>query len=89
MREYIALDSHKHYSLAEREAVRSGRVRQARIEHRPGAIRAYLSDASPGTPVAGAKVWRSQALIIGAGWEILETRSDDAAKSAVPALLVG
>ena len=35
MREYIALDSHKHYSLAEREDVRTGRACQERIE--PGA----------------------------------------------------
>jgi hypothetical protein len=36
MKEYIAFDSHKHYTLAEREDVRTGRCRQERIEHRPG-----------------------------------------------------
>jgi len=52
MREYIAFDAHKHYTLAEREEVVSGRARQTRIDHVPGAIRAYLSRCAPGTPVA-------------------------------------
>jgi len=52
MREYIAFDSHKRYTLAEREDVRTGRVHQERIEHRPGAIRQYLQDAAAGTLVA-------------------------------------
>lgn len=50
--EYIAFDSHKHYTLAEREDRRSGAVRQTRIEHRPGAIRDYLRDCRAGTAVA-------------------------------------
>jgi hypothetical protein len=33
MEEYIAFDSHKRYTLAEREDVRTGRVKQQRIEH--------------------------------------------------------
>lgn len=61
MKEYIALDAHKHYSLGEREPREAGPARQQRIEHERGAIRiehergairAYLSDAEPGTPVA-------------------------------------
>lgn len=52
MKEYIAFDSHKHYSLVEWEEVASGRVRQQRVEHRLGAIRACLAGAEPGTPVA-------------------------------------
>ena len=52
MNEYIAFDSHKHYTLAEREDVRTGRVRQERIEHRPGAIREYLHRCSAGGSVA-------------------------------------
>lgn len=52
MQEYIAFDSHKHYTLAEREDVRTGRARQQRIEHRPGAIREYLAGCRHGTPVA-------------------------------------
>lgn len=52
MQEYIAFDSHKHYTLAEREDVASGRARQTRIDHAPGAIRAYLAGCAPGTPVA-------------------------------------
>jgi len=52
MREYIAFDSHKQYTWAEREEVASGHVRQCRIRHERGAIRRYLADAEPGTPVA-------------------------------------
>ena len=52
MNEYIAFDSHKHYTLMEREDVITGRTRQRRIEHRRGAIRAALRTAEPGTPVA-------------------------------------
>jgi len=52
MEEYIAFDSHKHYTLAERERVKSGRVWQERIEHHPGAIRAYLRSCRPGGAVA-------------------------------------
>jgi len=52
MKEYIAFDSHKHYTLAERESVGTGRTRQFRIAHCPGAIRTYLTTCKPGTPVA-------------------------------------
>lgn len=52
MREYIALDTHKHYSLGEREDVATGVAQTCRITHRPGAIREYLRGIEPGTPVA-------------------------------------
>jgi transposase len=52
MQEYIAFDSHKHYTLAERENVVDGRVVQQRIEHRRGAIAEYLKGGEPGTAVA-------------------------------------
>lgn len=52
MNEYIAFDSHKHYTLMEREAVESGRVAQRRIEHSAGAIREALAGCRPGTKVA-------------------------------------
>ena len=52
MKEYIAFDSHKHYTLMEREAVESGRVVQRRIEHRIGAIREALAGCQPGATVA-------------------------------------
>jgi transposase len=52
MDEYIAFDSHKKYTLAEREEASSGRVCQQRIEHRPGAIREYLRACPAGTAVA-------------------------------------
>jgi transposase len=52
MDEYIAFDSHKHYTLAERDPKGKGRPRQRRIEHRRGAIREYLSDCPAGGAVA-------------------------------------
>lgn len=53
MREYIAFDSHKHYTLAEQEDRATGRSRLTRIEHRRGAIRGFLCErCEPGTPVA-------------------------------------
>jgi len=52
MKEYISFDSHKHYTLAEREDVETGRTRQCRIAHARGAIREYLRRCEPGTPVA-------------------------------------
>jgi transposase len=52
MSEYIAFDSHKHYSLAERLDVGTGRAVQQRIEHRPGAIREYLRSLAAGQEVA-------------------------------------
>jgi len=52
MNEYIAFDSHKHYTLAERQEAKSGRTQQRRIEHRPGSIRRYLRGAPPGGSVA-------------------------------------
>jgi transposase len=52
MDEYIAFDSHKRYTLAERDPVAGGRPRQQRIEHRRGAIREYLADCLPGGAVA-------------------------------------
>lgn len=52
MKEYIGFDTHKHYTLAERESVESRQTQRCRIEHRRGVIRKYLADAQPGTPVA-------------------------------------
>lgn len=52
MKEYIALDVHKHYTMAEREGVESRNVKHRRIEHEHGAIKTYLRDAQPGTTVA-------------------------------------
>ncbi len=53
MKEYIAFDSHKHYTLAEREDHRTCRTRQQRIEHSPGAIRGYLKTCPSGTDSGG------------------------------------
>jgi len=52
MKEYIAFDSHKRYTLVEHEDVASGKVRQYRVEHAPGAIRWALAGCEPGTAVA-------------------------------------
>jgi transposase len=52
MEEYIAFDSHKHYTWVEQERVKSGRLRRYRLEHAPGAIRRALAGCRPGTPVA-------------------------------------
>jgi transposase len=52
MSEYIALDVHKHYTFAEREAIDTGRVRHCRIDHARGNIRQYLANTDPGTKVA-------------------------------------
>lgn len=52
MREYIAFDSHKHYTLAERMDPSSGRQVQKRVEHDRGALKAYLAGVDPGTEVA-------------------------------------
>jgi transposase len=52
MKEYIAFDAHKRYTLAERDPIKRGAAQQERIEHERGAIREYLEDAEPGTAVA-------------------------------------
>jgi len=52
MKEFIALDAHKRYSWMEREEVKSRKIRHARIEHAPGAIRECLEGREEGTPVA-------------------------------------
>ena len=52
MEEYIALDSHKHYTWVEHEPVEGGKVRHYRVEHAPGAIREALAGCVPGTAVA-------------------------------------
>ena len=52
MKEYISFDSHKHYTLMEREEIESQVARQQRIEHAPGAIRHALQGCAAGTAVA-------------------------------------
>jgi transposase len=52
MEEYIAFDSHKHYTWVEREQIGSGKLRQFRVEHEPGAIRRALLGCTAGTAVA-------------------------------------
>ena len=52
MNEYISFDSHKHYTLMEREEIQTQVARQCRIEHAPGVIRAALRGCAAGTAVA-------------------------------------
>jgi transposase len=52
MEEYIAFDSHKHYTWVEHLELLTGKTRQYRLEHAPGAIRRALADCRPGTPVS-------------------------------------
>src|SRR5438876_4476435 len=52
MKEYIAFDSHKHYTLMEREDRQTARTVQLRVAHQPGAIRACLRNCESGTDVA-------------------------------------
>ena len=52
MKEFIAFDCHKRYTLMEREQIQSGKTIHLRIEHAPGAIWQCLRNREPGTPVA-------------------------------------
>ncbi|HET7216243.1 MAG TPA: IS110 family transposase [Terriglobia bacterium] len=52
MKEYISFDSHKHCTWVEHEQVGTGKVRQYRLEHAPGAVRKALAGSQPGTAVA-------------------------------------
>ncbi len=52
MKEFIAFDSHKRYTLIEREDVKTGKTKQFRVEHAPGAIRECLRGREKATPVA-------------------------------------
>jgi len=52
MEEYIAFDSHKRYTWVDRQEKATGKVRQYRVEHAPGAIRQALAGCAPGTAVA-------------------------------------
>jgi len=52
MEEYISFDSHKRYTLMEREKKGTGKREQRRIEHRAGAIREGLEGIAKGTAVA-------------------------------------
>jgi transposase len=48
----IALDSHKHYTLASVETREGRRIREERIQHQRGSIQKFLAGYHPGTPVA-------------------------------------
>jgi transposase len=50
--QYIAFDSHKHYTQARVEDAAGSLVREARIAHERGALRKFLAHCEPGSPVA-------------------------------------
>ena len=50
--EYIAFDSHKSYTSVEHWEADTGKTRQYRLEHAPGAVRHALAGCCPGTAVA-------------------------------------
>lgn len=50
--EYIAFDSHKHYTLASVEGQANGKRREGKIPHVRGALEAFLRRCEPGSPVA-------------------------------------
>lgn len=52
MKEYIAFDSHKHYTLMERQDAQTGHTSQRRIEHQRGALCACLRECEAGSEVA-------------------------------------
>lgn len=52
MEQYIAFDSHKRYTWVEHWEANTGKVRQYRVEHAPGAIREALAGCAAGTAVA-------------------------------------
>lgn len=52
MREYIAFDSHKHYTLMERQDAQTGRTVQQRLAHQRGSLCAGLRGCQPGDAVA-------------------------------------
>jgi transposase len=52
MREYIAFDSHKHYTLVERQDRKTGQAVHCRLPHARGVIYSYLVQCEPSTAVA-------------------------------------
>lgn len=50
--EFIAFDSHKHYTFASVEREAGGPPREVRIEHERGSLREFLKTCEAGSPVA-------------------------------------
>ncbi len=50
--QYIAFDVHKRYTWARVEDKSARLLRQERIEHKPGAVRRFVAQLEPGSPVA-------------------------------------
>jgi transposase len=52
MKQFIAFDSHKHYTLASVEDEKGRLLQETRIQHARGALRDFLRNFEPGSPVA-------------------------------------
>ena len=50
--QYISFDAHKHYTVACVEQPAGGIIREVRLGHQRGAIRKFLGEWDPGSPVA-------------------------------------
>ena len=50
--QYISFDAHKHYTVACVEQPAGGIVLEVRLPHQRGAIREFLAEWDPGSPVA-------------------------------------
>ncbi len=50
--QYMAFDSHKHYTLARVENADGHRVYEARIAHKRGALKEFWAVCEPDSPVA-------------------------------------
>lgn len=50
--QFIAFDSHKHYTLVSVEGMKGGSPRETRVEHKAGALRGFLETCEAGSPVA-------------------------------------
>ncbi len=50
--QYIAFDSHKHFTFASVEDHTTRQIHDQRIEHKRGALKAFLNTCEPGSPIA-------------------------------------
>jgi hypothetical protein len=77
----VGCDAHKHYSLFAVLDHRGRPVEQARVDHEPGAIRAFLSRFPESTPVALETVGNWYCLHCAAGTRGSSMRSNKLAAS--------
>jgi len=53
----VGCDAHKHFSLISVLDARGNLIQRSRVNYEPGAIRAFLSQSPPGTPLATVGNW--------------------------------